>query len=66
MGAGFIRSAVWDVLHGYAEPTPLADVDVLFFDAADITREREGAIEAALARARPDVPWSVSVQVCVS
>jgi hypothetical protein len=62
VGAGFIRSAVWDALHGYAEPTPLADVDVLIFDTADVTRERECAIEAALAEAMPDVPWSVKNQ----
>src|SRR4030095_16451522 len=32
VGAGFIRSAVWDALHGYTKTTPLSDVDVLFFD----------------------------------
>jgi hypothetical protein len=62
VGAGFIRSAVWDALHGYAEPTPIADVDVLFFDAADLSRERECTIEVALAEATPDVPWSVKNQ----
>jgi hypothetical protein len=62
VGAGFIRSAVWDALHGYIEPTPIADVDVLFFDASDLSREREGAIEAALVQAIPDVPWSVKNQ----
>jgi len=53
---------VWDALHGYAEPTPLSDVDVLFFDAADISRERESALEMALAEAMADVPWSVKNQ----
>ncbi len=62
VGAGFIRSAVWDALHGYAAPTPIADVDVLFFDAEEVSREREGAIEAALRDAMPDVPWSVRNQ----
>jgi uncharacterized protein len=62
VGAGFIRSAVWDALHGYAEPTPIADVDVLFFDTADLSREHECAIEAALAQVLPHVPWSVKNQ----
>jgi len=62
VGAGFIRSAVWDALHGYAEPTPIADVDVLFFDAEVVSREYEVAIEAALRGAMPDVPWSVKNQ----
>ncbi len=56
---------MWDALHGYAEPTPIADVDVLFFDADEVTRERECAIEAALAEAMPGVPWSVKNQARV-
>jgi len=62
VGAGFIRSAVWDALHGYAEPTPLPDIDVLFFDAGDISREREAAIEDALGKALPSIPWSAKNQ----
>ena len=62
VGAGFIRSAIWDALHGYAKPTPLADVDVLFFDPADVSRDRETAIERALTTALPDIPWSVKNQ----
>jgi hypothetical protein len=62
IGAGFIRSPVWDALHGYTEPTPLADVDVLFFAAEEVSRDREGAIEAALREAMPEVPWSVRNQ----
>jgi hypothetical protein len=62
VGAGFIRSAVWDALQGYAGRTPLADVDVLFFDANEVAREREAAIEAALGEAVPDIPWSAKNQ----
>ena len=62
VGAGFIRSAVWDALHGYAEPTPLADVDVLFFDRNDLSRQRETKIEAALGEASPNVLWSAKNQ----
>ncbi len=62
VGAGFIRAAVWDALHGYRDRTPLPDVDVLYFDRDDISREREAAIEDALARAMAGVPWSVRNQ----
>lgn len=62
MGAGFIRSAVWDALHGFHEPTPLADVDVLYFDSSDMARAREAAIEATLATVMTGVPWSVHNQ----
>jgi hypothetical protein len=53
---------VWDVLHGHAEPTPLVDVDVLFFAAEEASREREATIEAALREAMPEIPWSVRNQ----
>jgi uncharacterized protein len=56
VGAGFIRSAIWDALHGYRDRTPLPDVDVLYFDRDDISREREAAIEDALTRAMAGVP----------
>jgi uncharacterized protein len=62
VGAGFIRSAVWDTLHDHLEPTPLADVDVLYFDRDDLSREREAAIEEALTAAMAGVPWSVRNQ----
>lgn len=61
IGAGFLRNLVWDRLHGFAQPTPLADVDVLTFEPASGT-EREAEIEAALAGALPAVPWSVKNQ----
>jgi len=49
-------------LHGYPDPTPLADVDVLFFDANEVAREREAAIEAALGEALPHIRASVKNQ----
>ncbi len=45
IGAGFVRNAVWDQLHGFDTMTPLADVDVLFFDRADPSPKREAEIE---------------------
>lgn len=62
VAAGFVRNAVWDLLHEYAEPTPLADIDVLFFlDAPDDAYD-EQAYEAALARALPQHHWQVRNQ----
>lgn len=63
VGAGFVRNPVWDALHGrLPELAGLADVDVLFFDPADVGREIELAAEARLAAACPGVPWSVRNQ----
>jgi hypothetical protein len=63
IGAGFIRSSVWDVLHGRAiDVARLADVDVLFFDPYDTSREREAGIEHRLRILAPGIPWSVKNQ----
>lgn len=62
VGAGFVRNPVWDALMGRDMPTPVADVDVLYFDPSGITRESERAREAQLHRLMPEVPWSVKNQ----
>ena len=62
IAAGTIRSAVWDTLHGRPVATDWADIDVLFFDAADVSREREAAAEARLAELMPGLPWEVRNQ----
>jgi len=61
IGAGFVRNAVWDHLHGLA-PGALADVDVLYFDARCLQAEADEAFERRLARACPQAPWSVRNQ----
>ncbi len=62
VGAGFVRRKVWDTLHGFKEPTPLNDIDVLFFDPSDLREEKEKSIECLLANAMPGLPWSVKNQ----
>jgi uncharacterized protein len=65
VGAGVIRTIVWDHLHGFREPTPLADVDVIFFDASDLSPERDRVIQEQLAAHLPDVPWEATNQAAV-
>ena len=62
IAAGTLRSAVWDTLHGRPVSTDWADVDVLFFDAADMSRQREGAAEARLGTLMHGLPWEVRNQ----
>ena len=62
IAAGFVRNRVWDHLHGIAPPRPPADIDVLFYDAGDPSREREAACERQLAALLPGVPWEVRNQ----
>jgi uncharacterized protein len=65
IGAGAIRTAVWDRLHGFAEPTELADVDVAFFDAADLSPARDEAVERSLRELRPGIAWDAKNQAAV-
>jgi hypothetical protein len=65
ISAGAVRTAVWDHLHGHAQPTALADVDLGFYDGVDVSPERETGVEAALARRLPGVPWDAKNQARV-
>jgi uncharacterized protein len=62
IGAGFVRSAVWDHLHGFATPTPLDDIDVIWFDTRHPDRDFDETLVAKLRAQRPDLPWSVKNQ----
>ncbi len=65
IGGGALRSIVWDRLHDFPKPTPLADVDLAFFDPIDLSERREAAIEEALAARLPDLPWEARNQAAV-
>ena len=62
IAAGFVRNRVWDHLHGIAPPRPPVDIDVLYFDAGDLSREREAEHERRLQALLPDAPWQVRNQ----
>ena len=62
VAAGFLRTPVWDKLHGITEPSPISDIDVVYFDPADISSELEKALEAQLEAAQPCGLWSVRNQ----
>ncbi|XXM72463.1 nucleotidyltransferase family protein [Lysinibacillus sphaericus] len=57
--AGFVRSKIWDELHGFANRTETPDVDVIYFDESSLEEETEKRLEAALRDMLPEVPWSV-------
>lgn len=63
IGAGFVRNAVWDALHGHpVETSKLNDVDVVYFDPAEADAERDQALEMKLKASAPNVPWQVRNQ----
>ncbi|WP_042149398.1 nucleotidyltransferase family protein [Paucisalibacillus sp. EB02] len=57
--AGFVRSRIWDVLHGFSQPTPLDDVDLVYFDPIHTDEAKEKELEQKLNSILPTVPWSV-------
>ncbi len=62
IAAGFVRNRVWDYLHGIAAGRPAADIDVLYFDASDLTKAREYEFEDRLDDLLPGQPWQVRNQ----
>lgn len=59
IGAGFIRSLVWDRLCGFTQRSALNDIDIVYFDPANTGRAIEIAAEAELTAARVSQTWSV-------
>lgn len=62
LAAGFVRNLVWDRLHGYAQATPLNDIDVVYFNPEDCTALADERYEQRLIKGSPDLPWSVKNQ----
>ncbi len=62
IAAGFVRNRVWDHLHGIVPARPPVDIDVLYFDAADVSKEREAGYEKRLEDLLPGAPWQVRNQ----
>lgn len=60
--AGFVRSKIWDTLHGYDRRTPLADIDVIYFDPHCLDEREEKRLEQQLIAWKPGIPWSVKNQ----
>ncbi|QGN37893.1 nucleotidyltransferase family protein [Klebsiella oxytoca] len=62
VGAGFVRNAVWDNLHGYGQNPVSGDVDVVWFDRECCDQEYDSYLEKKLSQQLPGVEWSVKNQ----
>lgn len=62
IGAGFVRAAVWDHLHGRPPSALGDDVDVVWFDHARASARIDQAIEAQLRGEESSARWSVKNQ----
>ena len=64
IGAGVIRTIVFDHLDGGTK-TPIRDVDVAYFNPADISARTDRHYEGRLKARMPRVPWEVTNQAGV-
>jgi uncharacterized protein len=62
IGAGFVRNAVWDHLHGRPASRPSGDVDVLWFSPDRPAPSEDARLEARLGALEPGIDWSVKNQ----
>jgi hypothetical protein len=65
IAAGAIRSMVWDELHGFVTPSPLPDLDVVFYDDGLERLVSEADIQQRLQASMPDYQWEVVNQATV-
>jgi hypothetical protein len=65
IGAGAVRAAVWNHLHGFSEAPALRDVDVVYFDPRDLSKARDDAYLAQLQALAPEFPWEITNQAAV-
>jgi len=64
IGAGAVRTLVWDALHDHASPTPLADVDLVHF-TPHAPPQRDAELETRLRQLMPALEWEVTNQAHV-
>ncbi|WP_198938031.1 nucleotidyltransferase family protein [Alkanindiges hydrocarboniclasticus] len=61
LGAGFVRNLVWDHLHHYIDAVPLNDIDLIYFNPANLLESTDLQFEQEL-RKQFNINWSVKNQ----
>lgn len=62
VGAGFIRNAVWDHLHGRYTSVQISDVDVIWYNKNQSNKLDDSKIERQLNALLSSINWSVKNQ----
>ncbi|MEC7941050.1 MAG: nucleotidyltransferase family protein [Pseudomonadota bacterium] len=62
VAAGFVRNLVWDHLHDFDSPTPLNDIDVIYFDRREYGYQSDIGYEDQLKQRLPELNWQVRNQ----
>ncbi|BEV71208.1 nucleotidyltransferase family protein [Paludibacterium sp. THUN1379] len=65
IGAGAVRSLVWDALTGQPDWRVPGDMDVCYFDERDLSADTERGYQVSLHTLCPDLPWEVCNQARV-
>lgn len=65
IGAGAVRSLVWDTLHGFDVASGLKDVDVVHFTSEAHGPQSDAVLENRLRMLMPEVHWEVTNQATV-
>lgn len=63
IGAGFVRDAVWNHLHGYGQQPISGDIDVVWFDKERCCSAQDHHLEVKLSQLDASFNWSVKNQV---
>jgi uncharacterized protein len=64
IGAGAIRDVVWGTQCGRFSPAAVSDIDVVYFDPADLGMERDVRAQETLG-GLADLPWEATNQAAV-
>lgn len=64
IGAGIVRSLVWNALHGFQKPAPAQDVDVAYFDS-NAPAGQDMTLQRRLSVLNPMLAWEVTNQAYV-
>lgn len=62
IAAGFVRNLVWDNLHQKHNPTPLNDLDVVYFESNELDEQAYLKYETQLNALMPEFNWQVRNQ----
>ncbi|MEV0157858.1 nucleotidyltransferase family protein [Micromonospora sp. NPDC050686] len=66
VGAGVLRDLVWSERYGNGfDPLAVRDVDVVFLDPTDLSRDNDDWATGRLVAAWPDPPWEAKNQAAV-
>lgn len=62
VGAGSLVQTVWNYISGYPLSYGISDIDIIYFDDQDLTKEKEEMIEQKLASSLSDLPLEIDVK----